>query len=107
MWPDRPPIGAQTIGVGPTHEHSSAGSHVLMITRDLEVRLAVNALPKDLRDGAAVLVLGQDGYVRAHQGTDRFTCVVSRRGGNFYPCVSTRRARGRSSQHLPTMPCCG
>src|SRR6266542_336269 len=45
-------VGAQSVGVSPTHEHGSVGGQVLMIARDLEVRLAVNALPKDLRDGA-------------------------------------------------------
>jgi len=87
-------VGAQTVGVGPTHQHRSAGGQVLMIARDLEVRLAVNALPKDLRDGATVLVLGQNGYVKAHQGTNPFTCFVSRRGGNFYPvCFDEEGAR--------------
>ena len=65
-----------------------------MIARDLEVRLAVNALPRDLRDGASVLVLERTGYVKARQGTNSFTCIVSRRGGNFYPvCFDEEGAR--------------
>jgi hypothetical protein len=57
----------------------------MMLPRDLEIRLAVNALPKDLRDGATVLVLEAGGYVKARSGTNPFTCMVSRRGGNLYP----------------------
>jgi hypothetical protein len=68
-----------------SHEHNSTGGHVLMIPRDLEMRLAVNALPKDLRAGATVLVLEKTGYVEATRGSNAFTCMVSRRGGNFYP----------------------
>jgi hypothetical protein len=49
------------------------------------MRLAVNALPKDLRDGASVLVLESGGYIKTRTGTNPFTCMVSRRGGNFYP----------------------
>jgi len=36
-------------------------------------------------DGAAVLVLESGGYVKVRSGTNPFTCIVSRRGGNFYP----------------------
>jgi hypothetical protein len=49
------------------------------------MRLAVNALPKDLRGGASVLVLEAAGYTKVKAGTNPFTCMVSRRGGNFYP----------------------
>ena len=67
------------------HNHNAQGGKVLLLPRDLEIRLAVNALPKELRDGATVLVLGSDGYVKVRSGTNPFTCIVSRRGGNFYP----------------------
>ena len=67
------------------HDHYPPGGRVLPLPRDLEMRLAVNALPKDLRAGATVLVMETTGYVKAHQGTNAFTCIVSRRGGNFYP----------------------
>jgi hypothetical protein len=67
------------------HEHNPKGGRVLMLPRDLELRLAVNALPKDLRAGATVLVLETSGYVEAHKGSNPFTCIVSRRGGNLYP----------------------
>ena len=68
-----------------SHDHNAHGGKVLLLPRDLELRLAVNALPKELRDSAAVLVLEPAGYVRARPGTNPFTCIVSRRGGNFYP----------------------
>ena len=67
------------------HDHSATGGRVLSLPRDLEIRLAVNALPKELRDGATVLVMETAGYVEARHGTNPFTCIVSRRGGNFYP----------------------
>jgi hypothetical protein len=68
-----------------SHEHNATGGRVLLIPRDLEIRLALNALPKDLRAGATVLVLEKTGYVEATHGSNPFTCMVSRRGGNFYP----------------------
>jgi len=67
------------------HDHSANGGRVLSLPRDLEIRLAVNALPKELRAGATVLVMESAGYVEARHGTNPFTCIVSRRGGNFYP----------------------
>jgi hypothetical protein len=76
------------------HDHNAMGGKVLTIPRDLEVRLAVNALPKDLRAGAKVLVMQPDGYVEAQHGTNAFTCIVSRRDGNFYPvCFDEEGAR--------------
>jgi hypothetical protein len=69
----------------PLHDHNAAGGPVLSLPRDLELRLAVNALPKDLRAGATILVMESSGYVEARRGTNPFTCIVSRRGGNFYP----------------------
>jgi hypothetical protein len=80
------PALAQTPAAGSgTHDHQAGYGKVLTLPRDLEQRLAVNALPKPLRDGAAVLVLESTGYVKAKPGTNPFTCFVSRRGGNFYP----------------------
>ena len=67
------------------HNHNARGGKVLLLARDLETRLAVNALPGELRDGAAVMVLESNGYVKVRSGTNPFTCIVSRRGGNLYP----------------------
>jgi len=78
----------------PTHADASAAAVVHQIPRDLEIRLAENALPKDLRKDATVLVLEQGGYVKARSGTNPFTCMVSRRDGNFYPvCFDEEGAR--------------
>ncbi len=78
------PLAAQAPAAG-SHDHQQRGGTVLTLPRDLEARLAINALPKPLRDGAAVLILEATGYVKARPGTNPFTCLVSRRGGNFYP----------------------
>ncbi|HWF45645.1 MAG TPA: hypothetical protein VG168_01460 [Bryobacteraceae bacterium] len=76
------------------HDHSAGGGKVFLIPRDLEMRLAVNALPKALRDDASILVMEKSGYVPAKKGTNPFTCMVSRRGGNFYPvCFDREGAR--------------
>jgi hypothetical protein len=64
---------------------SAAAQSVHTLPRDLELRLAVNALPKDLRAGATIRVLERAGYVEARRGANPFTCIVSRRGGNLYP----------------------
>lgn len=77
-------VGAQA-PASTSHDHGSAGGKALIVPKDLEIRLAVNALPKDLRDAASVLVLEKDGYAKVRTGTNPFTCMVSRRGGNFYP----------------------
>ncbi len=78
-----PHVRAQTNAAG--HNHNLTGDRVIVLPRDLEMRLAVNALPRDLRAGATVLIMESAGYVKARQGTNAFTCIVSRRGGNFYP----------------------
>ena len=76
------------------HDHSPTGGKVLMIPRDLELRLAVDALPPHLRAGAGIWVLGPDGYTKAKDKSNAFTCIVSRRGGNFYPvCFDEEGAR--------------
>jgi hypothetical protein len=67
------------------HNHNGGGGKVISIPRDLELRLAVNALPPSLRDGATIRVMEPTGYTEARHGTNAFTCIVSRRGGNFYP----------------------
>jgi hypothetical protein len=82
-------------GLAPAgHDHSTTGGQVLSLPRDLEIRLAVNALPTELRAGATVLVMESAGYVEARRGSNPFTCIVSRRGGNFYPvCFDEEGAR--------------
>lgn len=56
-----------------------------LLPRDLEVELALSALPKHLHDGATVLVLEANGFVEAKKGTNAFTCEVTRRNGDIFP----------------------
>ena len=56
-----------------------------VLPRDLEIELALNAAPKPLREAATVLVLDAGGYVNARDGSNAFTCLVSRRGGDVFP----------------------
>jgi hypothetical protein len=73
--------------------HAAFPDHPMM-PRDLEIELALNAAPKHLRDGATVLVLDSTGYVRVREGTNAFTCIVSRRGGDVFPvCWDAEGAR--------------
>ena len=73
------PAAAQTpVTAGAFRDHP-------ILPRDLEIELALNAAPRHLRDGATVLVLESTGYVKAREGTNAFTCVVSRRGGDVFP----------------------
>jgi hypothetical protein len=65
-----------------------------LFPRDLEIELALNAAPPHLRDGAAVWVLDAAGYVKARDGKNAFSCIVSRRGGDLFPvCWDAEGAR--------------
>jgi hypothetical protein len=91
-------FGQQAGSAESAHEHGSTTPHeggkVILLPRDLEMRLAINALPKTLRDGAQVVVLDANGYSVAKVGTNAFTCMVSRRSGNLYPvCFDAEGAR--------------
>src|SRR3954462_461706 len=56
-----------------------------LLPRDVEIELALNAAPPHLRDGAAVWVFESTGYVKARDGRNAFSCIVSRRGGDLFP----------------------
>lgn len=56
-----------------------------MLTRPFEIDLALSAAPKYLRDDATVLVLDSKGYVKAKEGKNAFTCLVTRRSGDIFP----------------------
>ena len=65
-----------------------------LFPRELEIELALNAAPPHLRDGAAVWVLDAAGYVKARDGKNAFSCIVSRRGGDLFPvCWDAEGAR--------------
>jgi hypothetical protein len=56
-----------------------------ILDRDLETALALSAAPANVRAGAAVWILGENGYTLAKAGTNAFSCMVSRRGGDLFP----------------------
>jgi len=56
-----------------------------LLPRALEVEMALNSAPKHLRDGATVLVLESAGYVKAKEGNNGFTCMVTRMDGDVFP----------------------
>jgi len=65
-----------------------------LLPADFEVELALSAAPKHLREAAAAWTLGKTGYTIAKKGTNAFTCVVSRRGGDLFPvCWDAEGAR--------------
>jgi hypothetical protein len=65
--------------------HNSQPRQVPLLPRDLEIELALSAAPAHLRDGATVLVLGPTGFTKAQEGTNKFTCIVTRAGGDLFP----------------------
>ena len=65
-----------------------------LLPRALEVELALSAAPKHLREGATVWVLEQSGYAKVTEGTNAFSCLVSRRSGDLFPvCWDAEGAR--------------
>ena len=71
-----PVLASETPAAPPDHP---------LFPRDLEIELALNAAPPHLRDSAAVWVLDSTGYVKAREGRNAFSCIVSRRGGDVFP----------------------
>jgi hypothetical protein len=53
---------------------------MLYLPEDEEIRLALEAGPEHLRDGATVYVFGKSGYRKVRSGTNGFTCLVNRDG---------------------------
>lgn len=49
-----------------------------LLPREREVALALSAAPRHVADSAAVYVLQRGGYVREREGTNGFTCLVTR-----------------------------
>src|SRR6266852_6212078 len=55
------------------------------LSRDLEIQLALSALPPHLRDNATVYVLNPDkGFEVAHKGTNGFHALVARTGDDAF-----------------------
>src|SRR5258706_9024870 len=69
----------------PAYAQQAAPADQPVLPSDLEIELALNAALKPLREEAAVLVLDAWAYVKAREGSNAFTSVVSRRGGDVFP----------------------
>jgi len=65
--------------------HSSGTNRIEPLPRDLEIQLALSALPPHLRDNATVYVLNPDkGFEVARKGTNRFHALVARTGDDTF-----------------------
>jgi hypothetical protein len=71
-------IGATRLGAQPTAQQIPDVAPYLIEDRNAEVALARSAAPKDVSDGATVLVLTRSGFVEAARGASGFTCLVAR-----------------------------
>ncbi len=64
---------------------ASGQSKIEPLPRDLEIQLALSALPRHLRDGATVYVLNPDkGFELARKGTNGFHTFVARTGDDTF-----------------------
>jgi hypothetical protein len=68
------------------NEHPSGGKkRIEPLPRDLEIQLALSALPPHLRDNATVYVLNPDkGFEVARKGTNGFHALVARTGDDSF-----------------------
>src|SRR5216683_4967465 len=61
------------------------GNKIEPLPRDLEIQLALSALPRHLRDSATVYVLNPDkGFEVARKGANRFHALVARTGDDTF-----------------------
>jgi len=64
---------------------TSSGNRIAPLPRDLEIQLALSALPAHLRDSATVYVLNPDkGFEIARKGTNGFHALVARTGDDTF-----------------------
>jgi len=67
------------------NQQNSTGNKVEPLPRDLEIQLALSALPPHLRDDATVYVLNPDkGFEVARKGTNGFNAFVARTGDDTF-----------------------
>jgi hypothetical protein len=67
------------------NQQTSSGNKIERLPRDLEIQLALSALPPHLRDNATVYVLNPDkGFEVARQGTNGFHAFVARTGDDSF-----------------------
>ena len=62
----------------PDAHGAHAASLPEVLPRDEEMTLALSAAPEHLRAGAAVWVFERDGFVKARDSSNGFTCIVNR-----------------------------
>lgn len=56
-----------------------------LLPMSLEIEWALSAAPAHLRDGARVMTMTPTGFQQARPGSNPFTCLVNRRGGDVFP----------------------
>lgn len=72
-------------GVAQTQQSQEHANKIQPLPRDLEIQLALSALPPHLRDNATVYVLNPDkGFEVARQGTNGFHAFVARTGDDTF-----------------------
>ena len=64
---------------------SALADDLVELPRDLEIELALSALPESLQDGATIYVRDPEiGFVLYREGTNKFTTFVARTSVRFY-----------------------
>src|SRR5436305_9444445 len=67
------------------NKQMSSGNKIEPLPRDLEIQLALSALPPHLRDNASVFVLNPDkGFEVARKGSNGFHAFVARTGDDTF-----------------------
>jgi hypothetical protein len=67
------------------NQRTSSGNKIEPLPRDLEIQLALSALPPHLRDNATVYVLNPDkGFEVARKGTNGFHAFIARTGDDSF-----------------------
>jgi hypothetical protein len=67
------------------HAKSTSPASIEPLPRDIEIKLALSALPPHLRDGATVYVLNPaKGFEIAQNGTNGFRALVARTGDDMF-----------------------
>src|SRR5690242_14416526 len=74
-----------SLTAGAQNKPAGATNKIRPLPRDLEIQLALSALPPHLRDNATVYVLNPDkGFEVARQGTNGFHALVARTGDDTF-----------------------
>src|SRR5258707_8073089 len=74
-----------SLTAGAQNKQTSDGHKIDLLPRDLEIQLALSALPPHLRDNATVYVLNPEkGFEVARKGTNGFHALVARTGDDTF-----------------------